>query len=181
MVQVAITARNPTDGTTRIWGLSVDEIPSGNWLKNSTIVKSDKKTGDLWNTNLQIPDGMHKIYFIISQTPGPTTYAGEALFDTAGFNFSGVDNDSIVAFDVNVKNGKATRATGVPATTGPTDVPVANRFLTPIKSRLYSLGDKVKQTKMTWNTVIVGLILAGSGAAILYYLKRSKKIGRRRF
>lgn len=182
MVQVAITARNPTDGTTRVWGLSVDSIPSGNWLKDSTIVKTDKKTGELWNTNLAIPDGMHKVFFIISQTPGLGTYSGEALFDTAGFNFNGVDNDSIVSFDVNVKNGKATRSTGVPATTGPTDINGGNKFLAPIKSRLYALGDKMRTTKLKWQHVGWAAILIGGSLTALYVYKRMmKRNGRRRF
>jgi hypothetical protein len=181
MVQVAIAARNPTDGTTRVWGLSVDSIPTGNWLKDSNIVKTDKKTGELWNTNLQIPDGSHKIYFIISQSPGLGSYDGEALFDVAGFNFSGVDNDSIVAFDVIVKNGKASRATGVPATTGPTDLPTTNRFYTPIKSRLFMVGDKIRKVKLTWKHGVGAIILVGGTLSAIYLYKRMYKKGRRRF
>lgn len=181
MVQVAITARNPSDGNTRVWGLSVDSIPTGNWLKDGSIVKADKKTGELWSTNLQIPDGMHKVYFIISQTPGLGTYSGEALFDQAGFNFNGVDNDSLVAFDMLVKNGKATRSTGVPATTGPTDIPGANKFITPIKTRLYNLGDKIRQVKLTWKHAGWAAFLIGGTLTGLYLYKRMNKNGRRRF
>ena len=182
MVQAAITARNPGDGTARVWGLSVDKIPSGNWLKDPTIVKSSKKTGELWNLNLQIPDGMHKLYFIVSLTPNTNgTYAGEAIFDQAGFNFQGVDNDSLVSFDVNVKGGKATRATGVPATTKASDVPTSPGFIAPIKSRIMNLGDKLKTSKYaTWrNAGIATAVVIVAPIAFFYYRKMMRK-GRRR-
>jgi len=180
MVQVAITARNPADGNTRVWGLSIDEIPSGNWLKNSAIVKTDKKTGELWTTNLQIPDGRHKIYFIISQTPGLGTYSGEALFDQAGFNFSGVDNDSLVAFDVLVKSGKAVRSTGVPATTGADDIDKP-KFYTPIKARLNEVGDKVRGITWSWKHGVGIAVIIGGTLGGLYLYKKMSKNGRRRF
>lgn len=182
MVQVAITARNPTDGTSRVWGLSADKIPSGNWLKDPTILKMSRKTGELWNTQMQLPDGNHKVYFIVSQTPGLGSYSGEALFDVAGFNFNGVDNDSLVAFDILVKNGKASRSTGASASTNATDITTGNKFTTPIKARLFALGDKIRSVKLTWKHAGLVVILVGGIFTALYLYKRVyRRNGRRRF
>jgi hypothetical protein len=100
MVKAAITARNPSDSQTRFWGLGIDRVPRGNWIKDDAIIKSSRHQGDPWVFDLPIPDGKHTLYFIVSQTdlsiPG---YNGEALFDKAGFTIQGVDNDTINSFE----------------------------------------------------------------------------------
>lgn len=184
MVEVAITARNPNDNSIRAWGLSIDKIPTGNWLKDDSVIKTNKKSGELWKTNIDVPDGDHTVYLIISQTPGDLgTYDGEALFDQAGYNFAGVDNDSVAAFDMSVSKGKAKRNKSTPATTGPTDIPGES---SPFKSKLGSLSRVATKIKAwerdTWiKAGIVGAVSAVSILVIAVVAKRLKNGNGRRF
>lgn len=190
MVQVAITARNPLDSAIRIWGVGIDKVPTGNWTKDESVVKATKRSGELWNSNLQLADGKHKLYFIISQTVlSNGTYQGEALFDTAGFNFQGVDNDSLAIFDVTVKGGKASRTSGTSATTKPTDVqtePTKTGFTSKASAQLAGIKNKLYSVKL-WNrmdwvkAIVVTVAIVGAGFGIYWIVKRMKNGKRRRF
>jgi hypothetical protein len=184
MVEVAITARNANDNAVRAWGLGIDKIPTGNWLKDDSVIKSNQKSGDLWKRSLDLSDGDHTLYLIISQTPGQLgTYMGEALFDAAGYNFAGVDNDSVAAFEMKVSKGKATRKGGVPATTGPTDIPTTGTsFLQGKFGGLGRLGANIKAwNKDSW--IKVGYVSGGLAVTVVLFFvgKRILKGRKRRF
>lgn len=114
MVKAQIHARNPQDNVLRIWGLGIDKIPTGNWLKDPAVLKSNRHQGDMWEFDLNVPEGKHVLYFIVSQTnPDKGGYEGEALFGQAGFSFKGIDNDTIAEFPVMMKGSKLTRDSAV--------------------------------------------------------------------
>lgn len=181
MVSASITARDQLDNGLRIWGLAIDTPPTGNWLKDASVIKASKNSGDLWSTVLAIPDGRHTLYLIISTTQASNgTYSGEALFDTAGFSFEGVDNDSVAAFDVNVKGGKATRASSS-SRIGPTDVNTES----PYRRKLLGLYQSIKDMRH-WNksqtAKFVGSLVAVGTILVVGYIvyKRMRMNGFRR-
>lgn len=183
MVNAAITARNEADNSIRQWGIGIDTIPTGNWLKDESVIKSTKRSGDLWNVDIPLSNGKHTLYFIISQPNSLDlgTYTGEALFDIAGFNFVGVDNDSVAAFAVEVSDGKAKRASGTPATTDPTDLEDGGR-LSRILNFLKNPLAKIEWDRKTW--LKAGLVTGVSVGAVVsaaYILPKVRNRGRRKF
>lgn len=115
---VTIKATDPLDSYLRNWALFIDTPPVGNWGKQQGLISTQKKSGSTWSQSVPISDGKHKVYFIVSLTDATLgTYSGTAIFDNAVFSFAGVDNDSVAVFDIDVKNGKASRVGGVNSTT----------------------------------------------------------------
>lgn len=186
MVKALITARNPNDSMIRVWGLGIDKLPVGNWLKDPSIVKVNKRSGELWETDLPLSDGKHVLYFIISQTDPPLGgYTGEALFDGpapkdgAGFNFNNIDNDTIAEFPVTIKSGKATRDGSATSTTQ--EVP-ENRpgVTTKVRNVLSGIKTKVTDANKKQLAMYGGIaIAAGIGGYVGYKLIVAKK--RKRF
>lgn len=112
MPSVVFTARNPLDTTLRYWGIGIDKLPVGNWLKDPDIIKSQRYQGDVWSPEIGLSDGKHVLYFIVSQTdPLRGGYEGEAAFPSSGtgFNFRGIDNDTVATLPVIVKGGNIKR------------------------------------------------------------------------
>jgi hypothetical protein len=178
MVKASITARNQADSSIRFWGLGVDKIPRGNWAKDEGIIKSSRHQGDPWIFDVPIPDGDHILYFVVSQTdnsiPG---YSGEALFDEAGYNFTGVDNDTIAEFPVIVKNGLAKRK-GASSQSKLDDIPENTQ--SGFKSKLSRITSGVKKIKdwdraMWVKTGVASGIVIGGGLATYVTYKRMKK------
>jgi hypothetical protein len=177
---------NPEDNFSRTWGLGIDNVPTDNWLKDPSIIKqSGIKSGEKWEFNFQLTDGKHVVYFIISQTPGALgSYAGEAIFgDKARFTFVGVDNDSVAAFEVNVRGGNFTK-TGKSNQAPVTDIPTKGTFIPNLKGRFSFLrGIPLLLKNRTfpgtshvnaWN-VLIGTIIVASGAGIVIGVKRRMK------
>lgn len=181
MVQAQITARNPLDNGLRSWGLSIDQPPTGNWLKDESVIKSQQLSNSLWSRALAIPDGRHTLYFIVSTSQVENgTYSGEALFDTAGFSFEGVDNDSVAAFDINVKMGKATRASAS-SRIGPTDLPTEGVVKAKFRGLIQSIKDMRHWNKQQTMKAIASLIAVGVVVVVVYIVvKRMKLNGFRR-
>lgn len=185
MVLTAITAVNPEDTFSRTWGLGIDVIPTGNWLKDPSIIKQPAmKSGETWKFDFNLVDGKHTVYFIISQTPGALgTYQGEANFgDKARFTFVGVDNDSVAAFEMNVagkkffkvSSGSSDPVQDIPTTSG--------QFIPNIKGKFsflrgipLALKGKGSGQWNAWNAVIVTVVGVGGIVAALGLRKRMKR------
>jgi hypothetical protein len=175
-----INARNPLDGNLRIWGLGIDKIPSGNWLKDGSIIKSERHQGDRWDFDVALSEGKHTLYFIVSVTdPTKGAYNGEALFGNAGFTFAGVDNDSVAQMEVVVKGDSVKRADGRDSKT--TDIETtgsSSKF-----GGLMRLGTKIAGikdlSKDAWIKIATASGVIGGGAVVTYLVLNRKK--RRRF
>jgi hypothetical protein len=177
---------NPEDGFSRSWGLGIDTIPTGNWLKDPAIIKQNgMKSGETWKFNFTLVDGKHTIYFIISQTPGLLgSYQGTAMFgDKAEFSFLGVNNDSVAAFEINVTGGTFVRSRSQPNTE--TETPSATvgliprirgsfSFLRGIPLQLKGIGSGKANAYNATLVVVASSVIIGSVFAV-------KKRMRRRF
>jgi hypothetical protein len=182
MVKAQIIANNPEDSAIRTWGLSVDKIPRGNWRKDESVIQAERNEGDLWEFDFLPADGDHVLYFVVSQPSNMGGgYDGVATFDTAGFNFKGADNDTIMEFPVTVKNGKATRNS--PKSQASTqDVPENKAGVNSARlAKLKAFGSKVKGIK-DWTRKqqataagIVTVIGLGIGFAAWFFGKKKKR------
>jgi hypothetical protein len=180
MASAMINARNPLDSGLRIWGLGIDKIPSGNWLKDESIIKSDRHQGDQWDFDVALSNGKHTLYFIVSVTdPTKGAYSGEALFGKAGFTFAGVDNDSVAQMDVVVKGDSVTRADGKDSKTTDIDTTDSSSKFNGFKKFGTKIASIKDLSRDTWIKIAAIGGAIGGGVIVAYLVLGRKK--RRRF
>jgi len=181
MPMAQINARNNLDTSLRYWGIGIDKIPTGNWLKDADIVKAQRYQGDLWQPELNMSDGKHVLYFIVSQTdPSRGGYDGDAVIGEAGFNFKGIDNDTAARMPVIVAGGKIKRDSSSSHAEGK-DIP-ENAFSGGfagaggrLKASLSSLRNMTAETR---NRIAIGAgitVVGGIIVAICYKTWKKRK------
>lgn len=173
-----ITARSPGDNSLRTWGVSIDTKPSGNWRKDDSVITSERHSGDLWNVDLPIADGKHTVYFIVSDTdPQSGGYDGSGILDQAAFNFKGIDNDTISAWPIVVKDGVA--KSGQPSTQA-TSQDIETEGGTDRFQAIRKLGNRLRNlTKEQKDKIAIGGGIATavtiSGIVIYKAVKKSRR------
>lgn len=174
-MKASIVARSPGDNSLRTWGISIDKVPTGNWRRDDSIIKSERHSGDEWVLDIPVPDGDHKLYYIVSDTSRESGgYAGEVLLDTAGFNFTGIDNDTISEWPIKVKNGVATRGQPSSQATSEDIETTSNRFgsLRELGNRIKNMTRQQKQKTVTYGGIAVAIPVA---AYVIYKVAKKSR------
>lgn len=178
MVEAVVEARNANDNSLRYWGLSVDKLPSGNWVKDKSMVVAARKQTEPWLVNLDIADGKHTVFFVISQTsPEIGGYDGEIALGGASFTFDGVDNDTINGFDIEVKNGKvmSTSKTGRDIETNEDGSHSWTEPFRKIGGAFQKIPEWVKEKQEIAALVALGVGVAGATSYVLYRKYKGKR------
>lgn len=166
MVNVTVQAVDPTDQYLRYWGILVDQVPGQGWDIPGPNVETHRTTNTMTKV-LQLPDGKHTIYFVVSNPTGVQsigTYSGTINIDGISQQFSGVDVAHPFAIDVNVSNNVATK-TGSSTQSGGAQGQLSNMTA---KAKAFWAAHK--------NKIIVGVAVAvptGIGIAVVAKKKGS--------
>lgn len=178
MVEAIIDARNPRDNALRYWGISVDQIPRGNWVKDKAVISAAKDQNKPWIVDVPVSDGKHIIYFVVSQPNGELGgYDGQIAFGGESYNFEDVDTDTVFGFEVDVKNGKV-KSEGKGSTIE-TELESKSKFdvLGSIKGGLKKAYSAMDNANTKTALIITAVVTGGIGGYAAYkkYSKKSRR------
>jgi hypothetical protein len=115
MVKIGVVANNERDSFERRWLIVVDKLPPLNWSLSAnfdgvSFVEAHTQ-GQLMQTQLNLPDGKHTIYFAVSVPDSGEwgTYSGGIQMDGVSGEFTGIDVDTVAAFEIEVKDNVAVK------------------------------------------------------------------------
>lgn len=180
MVEAIINAQNPRDNALRFWGIGIDEIPRGNWVKDESVIHSTKSSGESWVSNVPLADGKHVLYFVVSQPNGPLGgYSGEIALGSTSFEFDSVDTDTVFAFEVDVKDGKvktSTKGSNLETEEGGNGSNSRWNIFSQAGKKFSGMKTWMQQNQRKTIIIFAGIGLGGVGAYLLFrYFDNKKK------
>jgi hypothetical protein len=165
VVNIRVVANNEKDPFDRRWVVTIDKLPPLNWplsanFDGTSFVETHSQ-GELMQTSLSLPNGKHVVYFAVSVPNGSEwgTYSGGVQMDGVSGEFTGIDVDTVAAFEIEVKDNKVTKRVNQQATElGETDQK-AKAFFVKAKDKIVDNAKLVVGATAVGVVVIIGSLL----------------------